>query len=92
MAIPIKIEPLEGYKLFVKYNDGTEGEMDLSNFVEKDEFSSLKDMKEFRRVYIDKKSKDICWNENLSICKDATYKQIYYKALMKRLRIDIDKI
>ena len=47
MTGPIKVKPLDNYKLWVKYSDGIEGIVDLSNLVGKGIFSLWNDYREY---------------------------------------------
>lgn len=48
----IEINPLENYKLHLKFDDGVEGDIDLSSLVGKGVFSSFADVKFFNNVKI----------------------------------------
>ncbi len=48
----IDIKPLPQYKLHVKYNDGVEGDIDLSGIVGKGVFEKFKDVSFFNNVRI----------------------------------------
>lgn len=90
MIEPISVKPISENKLFVEYNDGMSGELDISKLLKKDEYSSLQNNEFFEKVYIDEKTKDICWDKNIVLCKNAIYKQLELKSLMKRLKIKLD--
>lgn len=81
MTIPVKVNIVDEKTIFVIYDDGTEGEYSLDK--------TGKDTK--GEVFIDNHSKDIVVDD-LIICKNALYKQLSMKALMKRLKIDVDKL
>jgi hypothetical protein len=49
----VSVEPLEDYKLKVKLSNGRKGIFDVSQFLSEGVFRELKDLKYFRRVYID---------------------------------------
>ncbi|MBI9070657.1 MAG: DUF2442 domain-containing protein [Melioribacteraceae bacterium] len=90
MIEPIIVEPLSNYKVFIEYNDGMKGELDITKLLKRDEYDCLKDENFFSKVYIDEKSKDICWNNKIVLCKDAIYKQLELRSLMNRLKIKLD--
>ncbi len=48
----IEIQPLPNYKLHIKYNNGVEGDLDLSEMVGKGVFSNFKDVGYFNNVWI----------------------------------------
>lgn len=75
MFKPIEVKALPNYKLWVKYTDGVEGEVDLSHLVGKGVFALWNDYAAFEKVYIGS-SGDIAWNEEVDICPDSTYMKI----------------
>jgi len=79
MLKPIKIKPLPDYKLWIKYSDGVEGEVDLSYLVGKGVFAVWKDIKFFRNVVIGK-SGEIRWGRGIELCSDAIYMKITGKS------------
>lgn len=52
MKKPIKVVALPAYKLKVSFEDGTEGVVDLSSFINEGIFSVLKDENAFKNVYV----------------------------------------
>ena len=79
MFQPISIKVLDGYKIWVKYSDGTEGEVDLSHLVGKGIFSKWTDYQEFKKVHIGEGGA-LSWDEEIDLCPDAVYFQITGKS------------
>ena len=53
---------LDGYRLLVRFEDGAEGEVDLSEFVKfVGVFAPLKDRSEFVKVRVDAELGTVCW-------------------------------
>ena len=75
MTRPVKIEPLPGYRLRVRYTDGVEGIIDLSDQVGRGVFAPLRDEAFFRRVRIGDYGQ-IAWSDDLEICPDSAYLEI----------------
>ena len=48
----LKIQSLPGYRIRVRYEDGVEGEVDLSRFAGKGVFSGLTDRAFFEKVHV----------------------------------------
>ena len=69
----LEIKPLANYTLWLKYDDGTVGEVDLTEFTEKDVFKKIKDKTFFKQVYIDKETDAVAWNEDLDLCPDSLF-------------------
>ncbi len=62
MFRPVSVRALPGYKLWVKYSDGIEGEANLSHLVGKGVFSLWNDYGAFQKVYIGEHG-EIAWSE-----------------------------
>jgi hypothetical protein len=72
---PVKVKALANYKLWVKYSDGVEGEVDLSHLVGKGVFSLWDDYNAFQKVYIGSNG-EIAWSDKVDICPDSIYMKI----------------
>jgi hypothetical protein len=73
IAKPIKVKALKKYIIWLKYNDGTEGKINLSHLAGKGVFKKWDTKNNFSNVYIDKESKAISWNEIIQLCPDSLY-------------------
>lgn len=69
----LEIKPLANYTLWLKYDDGTVGEVDLTELTEKGVFKKIKDKTFFKQVYIDKETDAVAWNEDLDLCPDSLF-------------------
>src|SRR5437773_9770727 len=67
MVRPVTVEPLSGYRLRVRYADGVEGIIDLSDQVGRGVFAPLRDEAFFRKVQIGDRGQ-IAWSGDLEIC------------------------
>ena len=88
MNTPIIVDPQEDYKIFVKYSDGLEGIFNCKKLLKKKEYKELMDIENFNQVYIDEKTKDICWNEDLTMCKNALYRILELQKLSNSLNLE----
>jgi hypothetical protein len=75
----IKCKPIDDYKLWLLFDDGTAGEVDLKNLVGKGVFSAWNSIEFFNSVHIDKKSDTVTWGEDLDLDPYVLYKQIHSK-------------
>src|SRR5438093_4832587 len=75
MVRPVTVEPLSGYRLRVRYADGVEGIIDLSDQVGRGVFAPLRDEALFRNVQIGDRGQ-IAWSDDLDICPDSAYLEI----------------
>ena len=66
------IKVLPNYTVWVKYDDGVEGTVDLSHLVGKGVFSAWKDARVFAQVRIGD-SGELRWNGTVDLCPDALY-------------------
>lgn len=71
----VDVKALEDYKLWVKYSDGTEGVVDLSNFVGKGVFKVWDKYTEFQKVSIGE-SGELRWNDSIDMCSDSIYLKV----------------
>ena len=49
---PVAVEPREGFRIWVRFEDGVEGELDLSHLADKPVFTVWKDREFFEGVHI----------------------------------------
>lgn len=75
MPTPIEVKPLDNYRLWIKYSDGTEDIVDFSDHVGVGVFAQWSDPGEFQRVHIGPHG-ELAWNEEIEICSDALYLKI----------------
>ncbi len=71
----MSVKPLDNYRLCVRYSDGVEGTVDLSNLVGKGVFARWKDYREFQQAHIGP-SGELAWSEEIDLCPDAIYLKI----------------
>ncbi len=73
----VEVEPLKGYRLRVKFEDGLEGEIHLAWRIFAEPagiFGSLRDEQVFRDVFIDHGA--VTWRNGMDIAPDASYDDI----------------
>ncbi len=75
MKKPIAVRALPSYRIHLKYDDGLEGDIDLSEFVGKGPFAQWDDVAFFQRVEIGP-HREIRWNDDIELCPDAMYMKI----------------
>lgn len=75
MFKPVKLKALPDYKIWVKYSDGVEGEVDFSSLVGKGVFKLWNDYSAFQKVYIGSHG-EIAWSDKIDLCPDAIYMEI----------------
>jgi Protein of unknown function (DUF2442) len=69
------VRPLAKFRIYLEFSDGTKGEIDLSDLLNKPVFEKLKDPDLFERVYIGD-HREIRWDEEIELCADSLYLQL----------------
>jgi len=72
----ISVKPLSGYKLWIKFSDGVEGVVNLSDLKDKGVFKTWDDKKIFDAVYIDSESHTLAWPGGIDLCPDTLYAEL----------------
>jgi hypothetical protein len=80
MLKPIEVKVLKKYRLHLKFSDGVEGEIDLSEFAGKGVFALWNDYSKFEQVHIGE-SGEIAWNDDVDMDSDAMYMKITGKTV-----------
>lgn len=66
----------QNYRLWVRFADGKEGEVDLSALVGKGVFARWADPEEFEKVYIDEEAGTTAWPGDIDLAPDALYRDV----------------
>ncbi len=69
---PVDVEARACHRLWLRYSDGTSGEVDLSDLAGKGVFNAWNDHAFFKAVRLDGHG-GIVWSEELELCGDALY-------------------
>lgn len=69
---PIAVEPRKDYKIWLRYEDGVEGEVDLSDIPRTGIFEAWNDVSFFESVHISE-FYSIAWSELVELCPDSLY-------------------
>ena len=72
---PVEVEARDGFKIWVRFDDGVSGELDLSHLAGKGMFKAWDDSEFFKGVYVDE-GHAIAWSEEFDICPDSAYMRI----------------
>ena len=70
-----EVRALPNYKIWVRYEDGVEGEVDLTAYVGKGIFSAWNSPTFFEAVHVTPHG-SIAWNENIELCPDGIYLEL----------------
>ncbi len=72
----IEVKPLENYKVWLKFADGKEGTVDLSELAGKGVFSAWEDPTIFQAVFIDSETRTIAWPGGIDLCPVSLYAEV----------------
>ena len=72
---PVEVRALEPYRIWLRYDDGVEGELDLSYLAGDGVFAAWEDHSFFAGVHLGPAG-SIAWSERIDLCGDALYMKI----------------
>jgi hypothetical protein len=72
----IEVEARPDFRVWIRFEDGTQGEVDLSDLVGNGVFEPLSDPEEFERVYIDEETGTLAWPGELDVAPDRLYRDL----------------
>ncbi len=75
----VQVKALPGYRLFLRYDDGVEGVVDLSDKVGTGVFAPLVDEQVFSQVAVGPEG-SVVWGDEIDLCPDALYLQVTSKS------------
>ncbi len=59
--------PKTNYRIWVRFDDGLEGEVDLSDLVGKGVFEAWKSVEFFNQVYVNPKTDTLTWGDEMDL-------------------------
>lgn len=72
MLHPTSVKALPKNRIFIRYSDGVEGEIDLSECASKKLFAAWKDPAFFQKVHVGP-YRQIRWSDEIELCSDSLY-------------------
>ena len=72
----VAVQPLDAYRVRIRFFDGVEGEVDLSDMVGKGVFAVWNDPEQFTKVFIDPESHTLAWPGGIDLCPDTLYQDV----------------
>ena len=79
MFDPLEVKALADYRIWIRYADGEEGEVDLSHLAGQGVFALWEDEQKWKNVRIAEDGA-IRWSEDVELCPDATYLKLTGKS------------
>lgn len=73
----INVKALDDYKLYLYFDDGLEGEVDISSIIPfNGVFEALKDKEYFDQVSVNFDIGTICWDNGADLSPECLYKNV----------------
>ncbi|MGH8453230.1 MAG: DUF2442 domain-containing protein [Nevskiales bacterium] len=77
----VEVRPLGAYRLYLRFEDGVAGELDISSLVTFDGiFADIRDPQRFAQVRVDEELGTICWPNGADLDPDVLYSKLATKA------------
>ena len=76
---PAEVQARKNFRIWLRYDDGTQGEVDLSDLAGQGVFAAWNDVAFFNSVRLGSHGA-VEWGENLDICPDAMYLRLTGKS------------
>ena len=80
MIKPVSVEARPSYRIWIRYADGEEGEIDLSHLIGRGVYKAWDKPGFFDRVYITS-YRAIAWDDEVELCPDALYLELTGKSV-----------
>ena len=71
----VEVKTIENYRIWIKFIDGTEGEVDLTHLAGKGVFSEWTKSNSFAKVEIGS-SGELIWPNGADLCPDSLYMKV----------------
>ena len=79
MFEPLEVKALSDYRIWIRYADGEEGDVDLSDLAGQGVFELWEDEEKWKNVRIANDGA-IRWSKEVELCPDATYMKLTGKS------------
>ena len=78
MVRPTDVTALEEYRIWIRYSDGSAGELDLTHLAGRGVFSAWDNPRYFKGVHLGPAGA-IAWGGDIELCPDALYMELTAK-------------
>jgi hypothetical protein len=70
----VEVKPLDSYRLFLRFEDGVEGEVDVAKMIRFDGvFAPLREHAQFLEVRVNGETGTVCWPNGADLDPDVLY-------------------
>jgi hypothetical protein len=77
------VRALPKFKIWIKFQDGQAGTVDLSDLAGKGVFSKWNEPGFFDAVFIDQETHAVAWPGGIDLCPDSLYEDVTGKSLFR---------
>ncbi len=77
----VEARPRPNYRLWLRFTDGSQGEVDLTAFSGKGVFAAWNDRALFDQVKVDPRTRTVSWPGGIDLCPDVLYSKLTGKPL-----------
>lgn len=70
------VRPLPEYRIWLRFDDGAEGVVDLSDLVGKGVFAAWEDPSYFEEVFVNPESRTVTWPGGIDLDPDVLYHDV----------------
>jgi hypothetical protein len=79
MFKPVEIKALSDYRMWLRFEDGVEGTVDLSHLAGRGVFALWNDPAAFQGVHVGPHG-ELVWNDEVDLCPDSLYLKLTGKS------------
>jgi len=72
----VAVKAVEPYQIWIRFADGLEGTINLSELIGQGVFQRLADPAEFSKVYVDSVTHTVAWPGGIDLCPDTLYEDV----------------
>ena len=72
----IEAKYLRDYTIWLRFNNGTEGEVDLEGELEGEVFGALRDLERFKKFHVDPEIETIVWENGADLAPEFLYEHV----------------
>ena len=73
--VPVQVEARAGYRIWLRYQDGVEGEIDLADIADTGLCKPWRERAFFERIHVNDGGA-VAWNGDIEICPDSLYAEL----------------
>lgn len=73
----VEAKPVGGHRLYLRFNDGVQGEIEVAQIVPfEGVFAAFTDQRFFQQVYVDTDWGTVCWPGNLDLAPEPLWERV----------------